>query len=169
MLFRMTDLQQSPATPEPKGFSGLFQDPSTLAATGLLAAVGFAIVAGLLSVVSDVGTDDIKVRLTALTDTVDVGDVALLGIAIVLLLLTPDPPGGVPRPLLMQFDAVLSGVIAVFGIVRAVVTLATEGDMLAKVGSTLATLGVALAAFTVAFYAAKESFLKEERDAATAA
>lgn len=158
---------QAAAGAEAKGFSGAFQDPATLAATGLILAVLFAVVAGLFNVVSDMGTNDVKERLLGLTVTVDVGDVALLGLAVALLLLTPDPPGGVPRSLLMQSAAVLSGVIALFGVVRAIVQLAYSGDFLGRIAGALGTLGVTIAAFTVAFYAAKESLAKE--DAATAA
>lgn len=158
----MSDPQSAPAAPEPKGFSGMFQDPSTLASTGLLLAVLLAVVAGLINVLVDSGIDTWQSRMLALTDTVDVGDVALLGIAVALLLLTPDPPGGIPRPLLMQLDAVLGGVIAVFGVVRSLVLLAEEGAALGRLAGFLATMGVAIAAATVSFYAAKESFRKEE-------
>ncbi|MCX7620895.1 MAG: hypothetical protein N2037_08650 [Acidimicrobiales bacterium] len=140
---------------------GMFRDASTLASAGLLVAVLLAVVAGLLKVLVDPGIGDVEVRLLALTDTVDVGDVALLGIAVALLLLTPDPPGGIPRPVLMQLDAVLAGVIAVFGVIRAVVLLIWEGSALFRFAECLATMGVALAAATVSYYAAKESFLKE--------
>ena len=153
-----------PVDQEIKGVGGMLKDPSTLASTGLLLAVGFAVVAGFITFISDVGTDEFRVRLMALTETVDVGDVALIGIAIALLLLTPDPPGGVPRTLLMQFGAVLSGVIAVFGVIRAVVLLTGGGDFLAAFAAFLATLGVAIAAFTISFYAMKESFLKEKAE-----
>lgn len=140
---------------------GMFQDASTLASTGLLTAVLFAVVAGLFRMLVDPGVEDIKVRLLALTDTVDVGDVALLGIAVALLLVTPDPPGGIPRPFLLQLDALLAGIIAVFGVVRSVVLALGDESALFRFAEFLATMGVALAAATVCYYAAKESFLKE--------
>jgi hypothetical protein len=146
----------------PGGLSGMTADPSTLASTGLLAAVLFAVVAGFINFVGDPGGTGFKGRLLALTVTVDVGDVALLGVAVALLLLTPDPPGGIDRPLLLQLDALLAAVITVFGVVRALVVLADEGDFFHNLAGFIATVGVALAAATVAFYAAKESFLKRE-------
>lgn len=157
----MTDTNQpgsSPAPAEPTGFSGLFQDPSTLAATGLLLAVLFAIVAGLFSGLEE-GT--IQEHLLALTNTVDVGDVALLGIAGALLVVTPDPPGGIPRPLLLQAATLFAAIIAVFGVVRAVVVVSEAGTTFGRVSGFLATLGVALASATVAFWTAKESLVKE--------
>ncbi len=152
--------------PGPKGIIGMFRDPSTLASTGLLTAVAFAVVAGLFAMLDGSLGGDIRDRLLALTSTVDIGDVAILGIAVALLLLTPDPPGGVSRPLLLQLSAVLSGVIMIFELIRAFVVLAQEGDALGRIGGFVATLGVAIAAFTMAFYAAKESFLKEAQDEA---
>jgi hypothetical protein len=138
---------------------GMFLDASTLASTGLIAAVLFAIVAGAINAFGDAGR--FQDHLLALTDTVDVGDVALLGIAVALLLLTPDPPGGIDRSTLLRVDAVLAGVIAVFGVVRALVLIADEGPAALRFAGFLATVGVALAAATVAFYAATESFLKK--------
>jgi hypothetical protein len=85
----------------------------------------------------------------------------LLGIAVALLLLTPDPPGGIPRPFLLQLDAVLAGIIAVFGVIRSIVLAVGDGSALFRFGEFLATMGVALAAATVSYYAAKESILKE--------
>ncbi len=154
---------------DPKGFSGMFQDPATLAATGLLVAVLFAVIAGLINVLDGTTALDAQARFMALTDTVDSGDVALVGIAVALLLVTPDPPGGIPRSLLLQFSAVISGVIAVFGIIRSLVLL-FDGDSatLLRGSGFLATLGVATAAATVSFYAAKESFRKEGLDEAAA-
>ena len=152
-----------------KGVKGMFQDPSTLASTGLLIAVLFAIVGGLINVLENTGGADIKERVLALTNTVDVGDVALLGIAVALLLVTPDPPGGIPRPLLLQFSAVLAGVITVFEVLRSVVIMMGDTPALTRLAGLVATLGVAIAAFTVSFYAAKESFLKEAHDEAVAA
>ena len=164
--FNQADLQaavQSGAAPggDASGVSGMFQDPSTLAATGLIAAVAFAAIAGLLNFL---GSDfiDVKARLFALTDTVDVGDVALLGIAVVLLLVTPDPPGGIERSTLLRVNAVLAAVIAGYGLLRCLIIAIDGGDFFAQFAAFLATLGVALASATVAFYAAKESFLKKE-------
>lgn len=161
----MTDVQP-PSTggpaPEPHGVSGMAADPSTLASTGLLAAVLFAVVAGVINFFGDPGGITFADRLLALTETVDVGDVALLGIAVALLLLTPDPPGGINRPTLLRLDAVLAGVIAVFGVVRALVLVTNEGITLFRLAGFIATIGVAIAAATVAFYAAKESSLKQE-------
>jgi len=143
-------------------------DPSTLAATGLIAAVLFAIGAGLLAMLGDpgndgaTGTDGVRGRLLNLTATVDVGDVALLGIAVALLLLTPDPPGGFSRSLLLQAAAALAAVIAVFGVVRALVIISGDFGGVFRLSGSVATVGVAIAAATVAFYAAKESFLKKE-------
>src|SRR5881275_275316 len=101
----MSDPQvQPPAGPpagpsaSPTGFTGMVSDASTLASTGLVAAVLFSTVAGLIGAFSDPGTAGVRGRLLNLTDTVDVGDVAILGIAVALLLLTPDPPDGGRRP-----------------------------------------------------------------------
>jgi hypothetical protein len=155
----MSDPQGQPA---PGGVGSMTADPSTLASTGLLAAVLFAVVAGLFNFLGDPGSAGAKGRLLALTETVDVGDVALLGIAVALLLLTPDPPGGIDRPLLLRLDALLAAVIAVFGVIRALVVVVDGGDFFHAFAGVIATVGVALAAATVAFYAAKESFLKGE-------
>lgn len=161
----MTDLQppSGPSPAEPHGVSGMAADPSTLASTGLLVAVLFAIGAGVINCLgSPEGGVTFAQRLILLTETVDVGDVALLGIAVALLLVTPDPPGGIDRPLLLRFDAVLAAVIAVFGVIRALVLLTQDNPALFRFAGFLATIGVAIAAATVAFYAAKESFLKKE-------
>jgi hypothetical protein len=136
-------------------------DPSTLASTGLLAAVLFAVAAGIINFLGDPEGGGLQTRLLALTETVDVGDVALLGLAVALLLLTPDPPGGIDRPLLLRLDAVLGAVIAVFGIIRAFVLVGQDGIMLYRLAGFIATIGVALAAATVAFYAAREAGLKK--------
>jgi hypothetical protein len=152
----------SSSRPEPTGVVGMFADPSTLASTGLLAAVLFAVVAGVINFLGAPGDAALSIRLLALTETVDVGDVALLGIAVALLLLTPDPPGGVDRPLLLRLDAVLAGVITLYGVLRALVLVSQDTLLGYRAAGFIATVGVALAAFTVAFYAAKESFLKEE-------
>jgi hypothetical protein len=137
-------------------------DPSTLASTGLLAAVLFAVVAGVVNFLGDPGGSGLSGRLLALTETVDVGDVALLGIAVALLLLTPDPPGGIDRPLLLRLDAGLAVVIAVYGVIRAFVIVSQDNPVLFRFAGFIATIGVAIAAATVAFYAAKESSLKQE-------
>lgn len=150
---------------EPKGFLGMFQDPATLAATGLLLAVLLAVIAGLINVLDGASVIGAQARLMALTDTVDSGDVALVGIAVALLLVTPDPPGGIPRSLLLQFSAVIAGVIGIFGVIRAMVLLFdANSDAMLRGSGFLATLGVAAAAATVSFYAAKESFRKEAQD-----
>jgi hypothetical protein len=155
----MTD--SSSGAPEPHGVSGMAADPSTLASTGLLAAVLFAVGAGVINFLGDPGGGGIQTRLLALTETVDVGDVALLGITVALLLLTPDPPGGINRPLLLRLDALLGAVIALFGVIRAFVLVSQDAIILYRLAGFLATIGVALAAATVAFYAYRESGLKE--------
>lgn len=143
--------------------SNIFSDPSELAATGLIIAVLFAILGGLVNFLADPGfAGGFTQRLLALTQTVDVGDVALLGIAVALLLLTPDPPGGMGRPMLLNVTAVLAAIIAAEGVIRAMVLVTGGGDALGSLAGFIATLGVAIAAATVAFYAAKESFLKKE-------
>ena len=108
----MSDPRGNPL--EAGGIQGIIKDPATLASTGLLIAVLFAVVAGLVGFFTTANVLDtgFKARMLNLTDTVDVGDVALLGIAVALLLLTPDPPGGVRRDLLMQVDCVLSATMA---------------------------------------------------------
>src|SRR5262245_19618939 len=115
-----------PSRPQPHGVTGMFADPSTLASTGLLAAAAFAMVGGIINFFGVPGEAAFNVRLLALTETVDVGDVALLGIAVALLLLTPDPPGGIDRPLLLRVDAALAAVIAVYGVVRAFVLISQD-------------------------------------------
>ena len=158
-----------PATASGEPKANVFSDPSELAATGLIAAVLFAIVAGLFNFMAEVGPfGDFSNRLLALTQTVDVGDVALLGIATALLLLTPDPPGGMGRPMLLNVTAALSAIISAYGVIRSLVILTGNGDALGKFAGFVATLGVALAAATVAFYAAKESFLKKGTQATSA-
>jgi hypothetical protein len=144
------------------GMAGMVADPSTLAATGLIAAVLFAIVAGLIAVLGDPGPSGTRGRLLNLTNTVDVGDVALLGLAVALLLLTPDPPGGLARPLLLQLTALLAAIISVYAVVRALTIVSSDTDAAAQFAGFIATVGVGIAAATIAFYAAKESFLKKE-------
>jgi hypothetical protein len=138
-------------------------DPSTLAATGLLAAALFALFAGVIGFLADppVG-QGFRYRLLNLTEVVDVGDVALLGVAVALLLLTPDPPGGVSRSLLLQVAAGVAAIITVYGVIRALVYVSDDVSVAIGVTRFLAALGVAIAAATLAFYAAKESFLKKE-------
>lgn len=65
--------------PEAHGIKGMIQDAPTLAATGLMAAVAFATVAGISGFLVDPGSAGFRGRLLNLTDAVDVGDVALLG------------------------------------------------------------------------------------------
>jgi hypothetical protein len=145
-----------------EGVGGMFRDAATLAATGLIAAVVFATVAGLFGLLADPASGGFRGRLLALTDTVDVGDVALLGIAVALLLLTVDPPGGIDRAILLRVASALAGIITIYGIIRALVLIsdsATSG--LLRFDGFLATVGVAIAAFTVAYYAATESFMKK--------
>ena len=138
-------------------------DPSTLAAAGLIAAVLFATGAGLIGFLADPGRrGGFRVRLLALTETVDVGDVALLGIAVALLLLTPDPPGGFARPLLLQVTAALAAIISVYAVIRSLVLISSEGSAPLLLSAFIATVGVGIAAATVSFYAAKESFLKKK-------
>jgi hypothetical protein len=143
------------------GKAGMTADPSTLAATGLLAAVVFAVGAGLINFLADPSPGGFRLRLLQLTNTVDVGDVALLGIAVALMLLTPDPPGGLSRPLLLRVDAALAAVIAFYGIIRSLVIMSESGSVVLRFGGFVATIGVSIAAATVGFYAAKESFLKQ--------
>ena len=152
----------SPGTSAPRGLAGVASDASTLAATGLLCAVLFAVVAGAINFLGDPAGLGIQGRLLALTETVDVGDVALLGLAVAPLLLTPDPPGGVDRPLLLRLDSALAWIIAVYGVVRAFVLVAQDTILLYRLAGFIATIGVAIAAATVGYYAARESFLKEE-------
>ncbi|MEJ7765222.1 MAG: hypothetical protein WKF86_06980 [Acidimicrobiales bacterium] len=137
-------------------------DPSTLAATGLIAAVLFATGAGIVGFLANPGRGGFRARWLALTDTVDVGDVALLGIAVALLLLTPDPPGGFGRSILLQITAALAGIISVYAVIRSLVIISSEGSAPLLLSGFIATVGVGIAAATIAFYAAKESFLKKE-------
>ena len=151
------------------GMAGMAADPSTLAATGLIVAEILAVIAGIIGVFADPVTGGVRARLLNLTDTVDVGDVAVLGIAIALLLLTPDPPGGLRRPLLLQLSALLSAIISISGIVRAITLLSQSGSGALRVDGFVATIGVAIAAATLAFYAATQSFLKKQYHANRAA
>jgi len=91
---------QQPGTPRKTpsltegGVGDLMHDPSTLAATGLLVAEVLAVLAGLIGALVSSPSTGVRGHLLNLTDTVDVGDVAVLGIAVALLLLTPDHPAG---------------------------------------------------------------------------
>jgi len=154
-----------PGAADAKGVKGMFQDASTLASTGLIFAVFLAIGAGLINFAGDHGDIDMKARLLFLTDTVDVGDVALLGIAVALLLLTPDPPGGVPRSFLMRTAAIMSGVTMLYMLIRSAVLLTGTGDFVVALANSVTTLGVAVAAFTVTYYAWKEASIMEKGDA----
>jgi len=89
-----------------------------------------------------------------------------LCVSVSLWLVTPDPPGGIPRSLLLQFSAVLAGIMTVFELIRTVVVATGDGTTISKLSDILATFGVAAAAATVSFYAAKESFLKERDEEA---
>jgi hypothetical protein len=154
-------MPEGASTPEPGdnrpgGLSGLAADASTLAATGLLVASAFAIAAGVLNALDSTGVTDLRDRLLKLTYPVDIQDVALLGVAVVLLLVTPDPHGGFNRNVLLRIGAVLSGVVSLFGIVRALVVMTGSGAMLGRFAQFIAVLGVALAAATVTYYAATE-------------
>jgi hypothetical protein len=146
--------------PDAHGIKGMYEDAPTLAATGLMAAVAFATVAGFFGFLVNPGAEGFRGRLLNLTDTVDVGDIALLGIAAALLLLTPDRPGGIPRTVLLTVTSWLAILTTGYGLVRAVVLLSRKGAVLIRVDQTLATIGVAIAAATVAHYAARHSFLK---------
>ena len=170
----MSDPQVPSSPPEPSGraavrgselggLQGMVSDASTLASTGLIFAVLFAIIGGVIGAFADVAGAGTRAHLLNLTDTVDVGDVALLGVAVALLLLTPDPPGGINRPTLLQLVAVLAGVITVFGVIRALVLISDSGsDGTLRAAGFVSTVGVAVGAATVAYYAARESFLKKE-------
>src|SRR2546421_12384765 len=139
----MSDPRGNPL--EAGGIQGIIKDPATLASTGLLIAVLFAVVAGLVGFFTTANALDtgFKARMLNLTDTVDVGDVALLGIAVALLLLTPDPAGGVRRDLLMQVDCLLATVITAFGVIRAIVLLSIDTGAALRLSGVLATVGVA--------------------------
>jgi hypothetical protein len=131
-----------------------------LAATGLAAAVAFATVAGIIGFLVAPNSAGFRGRLLNLTDTVDVGDVALLGIAVALLVLTVDPPGGIPRPVLLTVTSGLAAVITGYGLIRAIVLVSLKGSAAIRLDQALGTIGVAIAAATVAYWAARESFLK---------
>lgn len=154
----------TPGGPPPVGgLGGMVADPSTLAATGLIGAVLFAIGAGLLAFLGEPFSGGFRIRLLNLTATVDAGHVALLGIAVALLLLTPDPPGGFSRPLLLQMTAGLAGIITIFALLRAPVILFEDAfGVSLRLSGCIAALGVAIAAATVAIYAAKKSFPNKE-------
>jgi uncharacterized membrane protein len=92
--------------------------------------------------------------------------VAVLGVAVALLVLTPDPPGGIPRKILLQWSVALGVIISVFAVIRAFVEVSIDGAAIGRLQGFLATIGVAIAAATVAFYAAR-AVLPEEEIAAT--
>jgi len=138
----------------------MMQDAPTLAATGLIAAVAFATVAGFIGFLVDPGSAGFRGRLLNLTDTVDVGDVALLGIAAVLLLVTFDPPGGIPRVKLLAVVSGLAAIVTGYGVIRTIVLISESGSVLMRVDEAVATLGVAIAAATVGYYTARASFFK---------
>jgi len=155
--------QPAAPAPDPSGMKGMFHDASTLAATGLLLAVALAIVAGLFNAATNQIMNETRERLLSLTNTVDVGDVALIGLAVALLILTPDPPGGVDRPILLKLAGILSFLIAVYGVIRSVVLAANTNEaVIARLADFLATMGVALAAATVGYFAFKESSLHKK-------
>jgi hypothetical protein len=68
----------------------------------------------------------------------------------------------VRRALLLQLDAILATIITAYGVIRAIVLLSEDVGAALRVSGFIATIGVAVAAATVGFYAARESFLKEE-------
>ncbi|GEM_PF-1725367 len=149
--------------PAPLGaMGGLFQDPSTLAATGLLVASIFNIIGGFINVFTDPLGDGIRGRLLLLTDVVEIGDVALLGLVVALLVLTVDPPGGISRSTLLNVTAALAGVVAAFGVLRAFVLLFESGPWPFRLAGFLVTIGITVAAATVSYWAARESFLKDQ-------
>lgn len=167
----MNEPQDTPGPPPPPSpndsgsagiLGGLFRDPSTLAATGLLVASIFNVVGGFINFFSDPVGEGIRGRLLSLTDVVEIGDVALLGLVVALLVLTVDPPGGIDRPLLLNVTAAVAGIIAAFGILRAFVLLAESGPAPFRLAGFLVTIGITLAAATVSYWAARESFLKEQ-------
>lgn len=167
----MNEPQDQPgsAPPPPQGaptsvgaMGGMFQDPSTLAATGLLAASVFNIIGGFINAFSDPLGDGIRGRLLQLTDVVEIGDVALLGLVVALLVLTADPPGGINRSTLLNLTAALAGAVAAFGVLRAFVLVAESGPWPFRIAGFLVTIGVTLGAATVSYWAARESFLKDQ-------
>jgi hypothetical protein len=139
---------------------GILADAPTLAATGLIAAVAFATFAGFIGFLVDPGTAGFRGRLLNLTDTVDVGDVALLGIAAVLLLVTADPPGGFPRITLLAVVSGLASILTCWGVIRTIVLISESGSALMRLDEAVATLGVAIAAATVGYYTARASYFK---------
>jgi hypothetical protein len=138
----------------------MMSDAPTLAATGLIAAVAFATVAGFFGFLVNPGTAGFRGRLLNLTNTVDVGDVALLGVAAVLLLVTADPPGGIPRSTLLVILSGLAAIITAYGVIRTITLISQKGSALMRLDEAVATLGVAIAAATVGYYAARASFFK---------
>jgi hypothetical protein len=153
----------TPSTGSPGAMGGMFRDPSTLAATGLLLASTLNVLGGIINSLSDPGVGGFRERLYQLTDVVEIGDVALLGLAVALLVLTEDPPGGISRPLLLNLTAALSAIVGVLGVVRALTWVTdSAGPGPNRLAGFLVTVGLALAAATVAYWAARESFLKDQ-------
>lgn len=140
------------------GLAGMFNDAATLVATGLLIASAFAIVSGMINFLGDPGPlGGLRERIIALTITVDVGDIALLGVAVAMLVLTPDPPGGIPRKVLLLVTSGLSAIIAVFGVIRALEVISRDGGVIFRFAGFVATSGLVIAATTIAFFALKEA------------
>ena len=71
-------------------------------------------------------------------------------------------PGGISRSTLLNITAVLSGVVAAFGLLRAFLLLTQSGGFPFRIAGFLVTIGLTLAAATVAYWAARESFLKDQ-------
>jgi hypothetical protein len=61
----------------------------------------------------------------------------------------------------MQFASLLSGIIAVFDLIRAIVVLVDDGTGVARLSGFITTLGVSIAAATISFYAARVSLAAE--------
>lgn len=149
-----------------KNLGGMFNDAATLVATGLLVAAAFAIFAGFINFLGDPGPfGGLRERIVALTITVDVGDIALLGVAVAMLVLTPDPPGGIPRKYLLWVTAGLSAIITVLGGIRALEVLTNKSDFIFRFAGFVAITGLVIAAATIAFFAIKEASVRSASDA----
>ena len=140
---------------------GLFRDPSTLAATGLLIASSFNVIAGLINVFTDPrgkASEDGCCRSptwwrSAMWPCWRWPPPSWC---------SPSTPGGISRPFLLNTTSVLAAVVAVFGVIRAVAPLASlDGPVTYRVAGFVVTIGIAVAAATVSYWAARESFLKE--------
>lgn len=148
-----------------KGVNGLFSDAATLVATGLLLASAFAILAGGINFLGDPGKyGGLRERIVALTITVDVGDIALLGVAVAMLVLTPDPPGGIPRKVLLWISAALSAIITLLGVIRGLEVITEDGSGIYRFAGFVATAGLVVAAATIAFFSAKEASVRDMSD-----